>query len=218
MKRRFFDIYQYIALFVLCPFSYFLWKSALHSNKLTIIILGLPILVSYIIPLIGTNITKFWEFNIKNKTLNIRPHHGFVFGSTTSLIGFIFYLISPAYTGILNSLIFAVVCGAFIAFWNTLYDYNAVKCGLIKINNISAKKGKSSLEIVWDYAPVYFYTLGFIYALFIKLMEHIKNIGLETFSIKLILLFYMLALTLPTIMYMLFHYKKYKNWEFGGCK
>lgn len=217
MKRKFFDIYQYIALLILLPIAYLLWKNVLISYKLTIIIVCLPIVVAYIIPLIGTNITKYWEFNINNKIKNIRLYHGFVFGSATSIIGFMFYLISPIYTGILNSIIFAFICGAFISFWNTFYDYYAVKSGFIKINNLSVKEGKSALEVVCDYAPAYFYTFGFIYSLFIKFMEYTVNTNTK-FILSASALFYLSALILPTVIYMCFHYIKYKKWGFWGCK
>lgn len=216
MTRRFFNIYQYIAFIILFPLAFCLWQSVLFNKKLTIVVLGLPILVSYIIPLIGTNITKFWSFNIKNKTMNIRLYHGFVFGSATSIIGFWFYLISPDYTGILSSLVFAAVCGGFFAFWNTLYDAYAVKCGFIKLNNIAAKNNKSSLEIVCDYAPVYFYTFGFIYALFIKTIEYFSCHTNRYFSF-IIAGFYMISLAFPILVYMCFHYIKYRDWGLWGC-
>ena len=218
MKRSFFDIYQYIALIILFPVAYYLWKNSLNSNKLTIIILGLPIIISYIIPFVGTNITKFWEFNIKHKVKNIRLYHGFVFGSATSLIGYMFYLISSSYKGVFESVIFAFICGAFISFWNTIYDYNAVRCGFIKINNLAAKQGKTSLETVCDYAPSYFYTLGFIYALFIKFIEFVITVDKNISIILPVILFYLSALILPTVVHMCFHYIKYKSWGFWGCK
>lgn len=208
MNRKFYNIYQYFAFLIIFPLTVFLWYRELKNIELTLTVIGLPVLTAYIIPYIGTNCTKFWQFDkLRFKFGNFRIYHGFVFGSATGLFGLMFYKISPEYTGITNSIMYGLICGAFLAFWNTLYDIYAVKCKFIKINNKAAYDGKSEYEIVMDYAPVYFYVLGFIYTLFLKFIQFS---GCK-FPV-IICIFYISAHILPVFIYMCMNYAKYKTW------
>ena len=208
MNRKFYAVYQYLAVLIILPLTVFLWYKELKSIELALTVIGLPVLTAYIIPFIGTNCTKFWEFNkLRFKIGKFRAYHGFVFGSATSLFGLMFYKISPEYSGIINSILCGLVCGAFLAFWNTLYDIYAVKCKFIKINNQAAYEGKSEYEAVIDYAPAYFYTLGFIYTLFLKFIQFS---GLKYPFV--IFIFYVSAHIIPILVYMCLHYIKYKTW------
>src|SRR5258706_12497995 len=48
--------------------------------------LAIPVLYAYIVPAVGTNVFRIWEFNTRLRLGRFRPHHGFVFGSAASLI------------------------------------------------------------------------------------------------------------------------------------
>ena len=85
---KFFNIYQYLAPVILLPLSYYLWwRRMAESHKLALFMVSIPILFAYIVPALGTNWLKLWEFNTRWRLGRFRPHHGFVFGSAISLMG-----------------------------------------------------------------------------------------------------------------------------------
>jgi hypothetical protein len=85
--NSFFRVYQYISPLVLTPLSFWLWNNTYNGNLVLVLMAWLvPILFAYIVPGVGTNILGVWEFNTKFRLGKFRPHHGFVFGSATSII------------------------------------------------------------------------------------------------------------------------------------
>ena len=46
----------------------------------------MPIAHAYIVPGIGTNVLRVWEFDTRLRLGRFRPHHGFVFGSATAML------------------------------------------------------------------------------------------------------------------------------------
>ena len=87
MNKRVFEIYQYVAPAILTPFSFWLWWQTYNENLwLTLIAWLIPILYAYVVPGIGTNVLKVWEFDTRYRLGRFRPHHGFVFGSATATI------------------------------------------------------------------------------------------------------------------------------------
>ena len=85
MKRAF-SIYQYAAPATLFPAGYYLWLQRLqHDHSLVLLTLSMPVLFAYVIPGLGTNWLKLWEIHPRWRVGRFRPHHGFVFGTATSL-------------------------------------------------------------------------------------------------------------------------------------
>ncbi len=202
MTKRFYSIYQYIALFVIFPFAVYIWYKALLNIKYTLLILTLPVITAYVVPAVGTNITKLWEFNNQRFMIGkFRIYHGFVLGSVTSIFGYFIYKISPLWSGYFNAVLAALLGGAFIAFWNLIYDIYAVKCGFIVVNNKSAYENKSAHEIVFEYAPVYFYCFGFIYCFYVKLFEKLMTIPMDKFFYTVVVLMHIVSIILPTLIY-----------------
>ena len=75
---------------VLAPASFVLWQRASGGQPQVIAIAwGLPILWAYILPGLGTNVFKVWEFDVRLKLGRFRPQHGFVFGSATAMIAWL---------------------------------------------------------------------------------------------------------------------------------
>lgn len=208
--KKFYNIYQYIAFLIIFPLSTYIWYGELKNIEHTLLVISLPVIVAYVIPALGTNVTKLWKFNTKHRIGNFRIYHGFVLGSVMNIFGYMLYKISPVYNGILESFFFAVIAGSFISFWNWYYDIYAVKAGFIVVNNKPALEGKSAHEIVADYAPVYFFVFGFIYAIYLKILEVYFLNPYEKFYITAILMF-LAALILPTAIYMCFSYTKHKD-------
>ena len=85
--RRTFEAYQYLGPALLTPLA--AWGWWLHYDghvALTVIALLVPIAYAYIVPGIGTNILRVWEFDTRFRLGRFRPHHGFVFGSATAML------------------------------------------------------------------------------------------------------------------------------------
>jgi len=89
MKRGF-GIYQYLAPSVLAPLSLVLWYREYGGDWRLIAAAWLvPVAWAYVVPGIGTNVLKVWEFDTRLRLGRFRPHHGFVFGSATAMIAWI---------------------------------------------------------------------------------------------------------------------------------
>jgi len=161
---KFFTIYQYAAPIILLPLSYMLWLHRLDGHhRLVWFALSMPILSAYVIPGIGTNRLKLWEFNTRFKLGRFRPHHGFVFGSVISLLALV--CVAPPAAGFsLPALLRAAfITGSVLAFWNWLYDIRAIKVGFIVMYNRQHAENRGPEAIATDYAPVFFFTFGAIY-------------------------------------------------------
>ena len=87
-------VYQYVGPMILFPTSYYLWLRRVdYDHQLVLFMMSMPILYAYIIPAIGTNWLKLWEFKTRWRLGRFRPHNGFVFGSAISL--FALFLVEP---------------------------------------------------------------------------------------------------------------------------
>jgi hypothetical protein len=223
MKRKtLFDAYQWIAFLVIYPSSLIIWYCILGDWVNVVLISVLPVLVAYVIPGLGTNVTRLWEFNTKGKLGKFRWYHGFVLGASINLFGSTMYILSPTYQGIFSAALFGIVLGSFIAFWNWYYDILAIKSGFIILHNKPAAEGKSAEEIAMGYAPVYFFMLGAIYGVYIKLLQLHFSSPLPFFKITFSFM-HILALVLPTAVYALISQKTTGDWgiakyEEGGTE
>jgi hypothetical protein len=161
---KFFTIYQYAAPIILLPLSYILWLNRLDGNHwLVWFALSMPILSAYVIPGIGTNRLKLWEFNTRFKLGHFRPHHGFVFGSAISLLALVCVDPPAAQFSLSVLLRAAFITGSVLAFWNWLYDIRAIKVGFIIMYNRQHAESHGAEAIATDYAPIFFFTFGACY-------------------------------------------------------
>jgi len=143
-------IYQYAAPLILTPLSYFLWR----GDPVAWLV---PILWAYIVPGIGTNVLKVWEFDTRLRLGRFRPHHGFVFGSATSMIAWLVHL--WVHTPVASAIAMAIVLGAI----NFVYDVKALQAGILRVYNQPWADGRSDVEVALDYAPWFFGGFGAIY-------------------------------------------------------
>lgn len=203
--RQFYAYYQYVAFLILFPFSLYLWYTLLLNWQAVFLFTSMPVLVAYVIPALGTNVTKLWCFRTKYQMGNFRIYHGFVLGASINIFGYMLYRISPSYTGLLESGFFALLSGGFIGFINWYYDIYAVKTGFIVVYNKAAYEKKSPHEIVMGYAPVYFFLFGSVYGVYLKAIQHYMAAPYDGFLIVLLLL-YAASLVLPTLGYALASY------------
>lgn len=209
--KRFFDAYPWIAFLFLFPASIFIWRYILDDWGKVATVSIMPVLVSYIIPAAGTNLTKLWEFNTRAKLGNFPWYHGFVLGASVNIFGAMAYVVSPEYGGISASVIFAIIMGSFVAFWNWYYDIYAIKAGFIIVYNKAGAEGKSAEEITVLYAPVYFFMFGLIYGFYLKIAQ-LSFLERPAWWIWFMISFHILALTLPTAVYALVSKKVDGNW------
>lgn len=169
---RFFQIYQFVFPVVFFPLAYWLWLNRYAGqHDVTILALSIPILFGYIIPALGTNWLRLWEFNTQMRLGRFRPQHGFLLGTATSLFGLV-CLTHPASSFSAVSLLRdGFVTGSVLAFWNWLYDFYAIHVGFIVVYNRSHREGRGAAAIATEYCPVFFGTFGFCYAVAIRVCE-----------------------------------------------
>jgi len=171
--KKFFNFYQYIAPIILFPLAYLIWYNTYNGNhQLIILTLSIPILFAYIIPNLGANVFQLWEFDTKFKMKNIRPHHGFLFGSATSVLVWICMIPSVQSIDLIIICRTGFIVGSLLAFWNWLYDLYAIKSGFLKVYNLAYHKGLGAGEIALDYAPIFFGIFGFCYGASLQINEY----------------------------------------------
>ncbi len=85
----FFRVYQYLGPVILLPLTYWLWWQRFEDHRLVFLILSIPIVTAYIVPGLGTNWLKLWDFQTRWKLGRFRPHHGLLFGSAASMFALI---------------------------------------------------------------------------------------------------------------------------------
>ncbi len=165
--RRLLNWYQYLGPIVLGPLSYWLWLLYAEDNHgLVIFALSVPIIYSYVVPAVGTNVLKVWEFDTKLRLGRFRPHHGFVFGSATAVLSLPFILFGPQ-GGLETGLVLGIVLGLV----NWLYDAAAIKAGFLMVYNQPFADGRGPAIIAADYSPFFFGLFGFVYGYLIRNAE-----------------------------------------------
>jgi len=171
---RFFSLYQYVAPAVLFPLAYTLFLARCHGDHAAaLFMLTLPIAFSYVIPALGMNWLKLWAMRTRLRIGRIRPHHGLVFGSASSVFALVALepLREPLTTlGVLRA---ALVLGSVIGFWNWLYDAVAIRVGFIQVFNRPWWLGQSAEAIATDYAPVVFGGFGAAYGAWMRVAEEV---------------------------------------------
>jgi hypothetical protein len=177
VNKKLFEIYQYAAPAIFTPLSFWLWWQSYHENLwLTLCAWLMPIMYAYIVPAVGTNVLKVWEFDTRFRLGRFRPHHGFVFGSATAMIAWLCHG-NPAlslFDVFKTGFVFASVLG----FWNLLYDIKALESGILRVYNQPWANNKEAETIALDYAPWFFAGFGFMYGIGLGCAEWLAAAGL----------------------------------------
>lgn len=174
MNRKWLDLYAYLAPAVLTPLAFWLWWKTYQSQLAPVLMAWLiPILYAYIVPAVGTNVLKVWEFDTRLRLGRFRPHHGFVFGSATAMVGWCCHtgVASDLWAVLQRSLIYASVLG----FWNILYEIRILKAGILRVYNQPWADGQGAEAVALDYAPWFFAGFGAIYGAGLGLAEWWEN-------------------------------------------
>lgn len=195
-------IYQYIAPALLTPFSLYLWWAEYRNVPQVLVAWLIPILWAYVVPAVGTNVCKVWEFDVRWKLGRFRPHHGFVFGSATATIAWLIH--GQQASGIADIFRFAIILCSVLGFWNLLYEVVALRSGLLKVYNQPWADGRGEEAIAFDYAPWFFGGFGAAYGLSIGIFESIVSLrgipdAVVTFTYLMTAL--ILCIALPVIGY-----------------
>ena len=176
MNKRAFELYQYVAPAILTPLSFWLWWRTYDGNLSLVLFAWLiPILYAYVVPGIGTNVLKVWEFDARIRLGRFRPHHGFVFGSATAMLAWISHG-HPART-ILDVIGTSVVLASVLGFWNVLYDINALRSGILRVYNQPWADEKGPEAVTMDYAPWFFAGFGAVYGAGLGIGEVLADRG-----------------------------------------
>ena len=208
---RFFNIYQYLAPILLLPAGYYLWLRQFDNNhRFVLLILSMPMLFAYIIPALGTNWLKLWEFNTRPRLGKFRPHHGFVFGAATSLLALLTAGDPSLDFSLFELFRSGFIAGSVLAFWNWLYDIQAIKAGVIVVYNRPFANMLGPEAIATDYAPLLFGGFGLCYGLAIRLNQYILlEQGHWDYYWLLLIGCNAITLTAPVFIFMLGAYLKY---------
>lgn len=166
-------IYQYIAPALLTPLSFYLWWNEYQNLPQVLVAWLIPVLWAYIVPGIGTNLCKVWEFDVRWKLGRFRPHHGFVFGSTTAMITWLIH--GDTANSIADVLRFAVILCSVLGFWNLLYEIQALRIGVLKVYNQPWADGSGEEAVALDYAPWFFGGFGAVHGLVIGFLEYLVH-------------------------------------------
>jgi hypothetical protein len=179
VTKQAFELYQYIAPAILAPLSFWLWWRTYDGNlELTLLAWLVPIAYAYVVPGIGTNVLKVWEFDTRIRVGRFRPHHGFVFGSATAMLAWICHGHFARSMGdvLIDSLVLASVLG----FWNLIYDVHAIQTGILRVYNQPWADGKGPEAVTMDYAPWFFAGFGAVYGAGLGVSELLAQRGALT--------------------------------------
>ena len=166
-------LYQYAAPAILAPLALYLWWQEYRNWPQTLLAWLLPVAWAYLVPGVGTNVCKVWEFDVRWKWGRFRPHHGFVFGSATAMIAWAVH--GSAATTLAAVARYAIILCSVLGFWNLLYEVKALKSGILKVYNQPWADGRGEEAIALDYSPWIFGGVGAAYGLSIGAFEYVVN-------------------------------------------
>jgi hypothetical protein len=171
-------LYQYLGPAVLAPASLLLWHRE-YSGDWPLIATAclLPVIWAYLVPGVGTNVLKVWEFDTRLRLGRFRPQHGFMFGSATALLAWLVHV--PA-LDLLDVVRAALVMACVLAFVNLLYDVKALEAGILRVYNEPWAAGEPPAAIALDYAPWFFGGFGAVYGGGIATLELLRADGTLT--------------------------------------
>jgi hypothetical protein len=200
----FFRVYQYVVPLALFPLCYWLWYTRYGGDhRLTLFALSIPIVFSYVVPALGTNWLRIWEFNTRWKLGRFRPQHGFLFGTATSLFGLLCLGYPPQTFDGWEFFRSGFVMASVLGFWNWLYDTYAIRVGFLRVYNRAFAEDRGPEAIATEYCPVFFGSFGFCYGIAIRAGEYYLGAsGRPDFFWPVLLLSLGAVLTFPVFFYM----------------
>jgi len=210
--KRFFHLYHYLSPLVTLPLAYFLWlKQTGGEHRLVWLALALPIVTAYVIPGLGVNRFRLWEFHARWRAGGFFPHHGLIFGGSISLLTLLCVDMASPHVGWFSPLRTAFVTGSALAFWNWLFDIYLIKSGVMTVYNRPWFEKRGPEAIAAAYAPLYFFVFGACYGLTLDLARYyLRLLGRWELWPLLLTGGLVITLTLPTLTFVLVSY-----WQTG---
>jgi len=212
MKRAL-SIYQYLGPALQAPASLYLWSRE-YANDWRFVSAAwlIPVLWAYIVPGIGTNVLKVWEFDTRLRLGRFRPQHGFVFGSATAMLAWLVHAGRAQDLGAVARN--ALVMGSLLGFWNLLYEIKALQSGILRVYNQPWAEGQPAAAVALDYAPWFFGGFGAVYGGGLAALEWLDARGSLSGPVFACAIGLMLLLTLglPTLGYMLQSRRRHGHW------
>ena len=161
---QFYKIYEIAAPVILFPLAIILWwTTSQHDAQVTLYAIGMPVAVAFLIPYIGIRLLNVWEIRSRYSNKGFRPHHGFMFGSATSIICWLVYKTYLQFPVADSTWLFPIGLGLIIGLVNFLFDMFAISQGVLVVYNRSYSEGKSAFHISLQYAPIFFASFGIVY-------------------------------------------------------
>jgi hypothetical protein len=215
--RRAFEVYQYLAPAALTPLAAWLWWRHYDGHTaLAAIALLVPIAHAYVVPGIGTNLLRVWEFSTRLKFGRFRPHHGFVFGSATAMMTLPAMGAPMAHPTAVDIVASGVAAACILGAVNWIYDALAIRAGILMVYNQPWADGRGSWSITGDYAPWFFGGFGFIYAAGLKFTEGALRADADPVRATALGLALLAGtVTLPTLGYVIQSYARHGH---HGCR
>jgi hypothetical protein len=215
--RRAFETYQYLAPVVFTPLAAWLWWRHYDGHAaLAAIAFLVPVAHAYIVPGVGTNLLRVWEFDTRLRLGRFRPHHGFVFGSATAMLLLPAMGAPAAHPTALDMILSGAAAAFILAAVNLIYDAAAIRAGILKVYNQPWADGHGSWSIASDYAPWFFGGFGFIFAAGLKFAEGTLLAGSDLVRATAAGLALLLGtVTLPTVGYVIQSYARHGH---HGCR
>lgn len=204
---KFFRWYQFIVPVTLFPVSYMLWLRRYDGNhSLVWLALSLPVVFAYVVPGLGTNWLGLWEINTRFRVGRFRPHHGFVFGTATSLFGLLCVPEAAPGFSLAECVRAALITGSVIGFWNWIYDICAIKSGFIILHTRLAVDGKPAEVVATHHAPVYFGVFGLCYGACLYLVDALSAGSYRGTYVALAVIGNVAAVAFPVLAYVLWSF------------
>ncbi len=202
---QFFRLYQYLVPALLFPLCYWLWLIRYdYDHRLTLLVLSIPIVFSYVVLGLGTNWLKIWEFNTRWRLGRFRPHHGFLFGTATSLFGLLCLGFPPIEFSTMEMIRSGFIMGSVLAFWNWLYDVHAIRVGFLVVYNRAYSENRGPAAIATEYCPVFFGFFGICYGVSIRSCEYyLAELGRFDLYWPLLIAWNVICLACPVAAYIL---------------
>ena len=173
MRRAIKLTIQYLMLLLGAPLVYSLWLTRCQGqHRLSVMIVLLAILSCYTVTFVGTNVIRLWEFHIPGMIGHMPFYAGIVLGTSISLETYLCLALrppAPIEVGTLLQLTF--LSGSVVSLWNWVFDIFAIKTGTLTVYIRSPRERWGAASIAGDYAPLYFFVYGAIYAAEILLLE-----------------------------------------------
>lgn len=206
--RVFYSAYQFITPLVFFPVAYWLWWRRFGGNhELTLLVMFVPVVSYYLLVGFGVVRFKLWRFNTSPTIYGMRPHHGFVFSTAAALFFYLCLRMVPVdHVGIASIATSAFLGASVFGFWNWWYETYAIKSGFISIFTKKMADGGSAEEVVTDYAPFFFGSMGACYGALVKTAENLLLPGHESILYWTVATVGGLSMILvPVAVYMLAH-------------